>query len=102
MALVEQLEDVDRLVPTAFLDVPGFNCVQTSWITFGLYGLDWGSMLGGNIEAVRVPHVGCINGAQVVLPVLPNGGMEILVGVEESRLDRLLNNPLFTKFGVAW
>ncbi|KAJ5779902.1 hypothetical protein N7457_007622 [Penicillium paradoxum] len=100
IALVEQLEDVDRLVPTAFLDVPGFNCVQTSWLNFELYGLEWGPLLG-NIQAVRVPHVGCINGGQVVLPLLPNGGMEILVGVEENCLDRLLNDPLFTKYGVA-
>ncbi|PYI31308.1 hypothetical protein BP00DRAFT_177118 [Aspergillus indologenus CBS 114.80] len=101
VALVDRLEDVDRLVPTAFLDVPGYNCVQTSWLNFKLYGLDWGSLLGHRIEAVRVPHVGCINGAQVVLPVLPDGGMEILMGVEESCLDRLLTDPLFTKYGVA-
>ncbi|CAI7662037.1 unnamed protein product, partial [Penicillium palitans] len=101
VTLVEQLEDVDRLVPTAFLDVPGFNCVLSSWINFELDGLEWGPLLGDNIEAVRVPHVGCINGLQVVLPVLPDGGMEILVGVEESCLDRLLNDPLFTKYGIA-
>ncbi|KAJ6189971.1 hypothetical protein N7519_004879 [Penicillium mononematosum] len=101
VALVEQLEDVDRLVTTAFLDVPGFNCVLTSWVNFKLYGLEWGPLLGNNIEAVRMPHVGCINGCQVVLPVLPNGGIEILVGVEESCLDRLLDDPLFTKYGVA-
>ncbi|CAG7957225.1 unnamed protein product [Penicillium nalgiovense] len=101
LALVEQLEDVDRLVPTVFLDVPGFNFVLTSSVNFKLYGLEWGPLLGNNIEAVRVPHVGCINGCQVVLPVLPSGGIEILVGVEESCLDRLLNDPLFTKYGVA-
>lgn len=82
------------------MDVPGFNCVQTSWLNFKLYGLEWGPLLGNRIEAVRMPHVGVINGAQVVLPVLPNGGMEILVVVDEGCLDRLLTDPLFTKFGV--
>ncbi|KAL4936956.1 hypothetical protein BDV06DRAFT_232905 [Aspergillus oleicola] len=100
VTLVETLEDVDRLCPTAFLDVPGFNCVQTSWIGFQLYGLDWGSALG-RIESVRMPHVGVINGAQVVLPTLPDGGFEIMIGVEESCVERLLNDPLFTKYGVA-
>lgn len=100
-ALVEKLEDVDRLVPRAFLDVPGFNCVQTSWVNFELYSLDWGSLLGGKIDAVRTPHVGVINGLQVVLPVLPDGGMEILVGIKEDCLDRLLREPLWTKFAVA-
>lgn len=100
-ALVEKLEDVDRLVPTAFLDVPGFNCVQSSWVNFELYSLDWGSLLGGKIDAVRAPHVGVINGLQVVLPVLPDGGMEILVGVKEDCLDKLLHEPRWTKFAVA-
>mgnify|MGYP002718826491 FL=1 len=100
VTLVEQLEDVDRLVPTAFLDVPGFNCVLSSWINFKLYSLEWGPLLGNKIEAVRVPHVGCINGLQVVLPVLPDGGWEILVGVEESCLDKLLKEPLFTKYAT--
>ncbi|KAJ1709591.1 alanine--tRNA ligase [Aspergillus flavus] len=100
VALIEKLEDVDRLVPTAFLDVPGFNCVQTSWINFKLYSLDWGSLLGHNIGAVRLPHVGIINGLQVVLPAPPDGGMEILVGVEESCLDKLLQDPLWMKYAV--
>ena len=100
-ALVEKLGDVDRLVATAFLDVPGYNCVQTSWVNFELYGLNWGAKLGGAIQAVRAPSVGIINGLQVVLPVLPDGGMEILVGVEGSCLERLLSDPLWVKFAEA-
>ncbi|KAF7175196.1 hypothetical protein CNMCM7691_006600 [Aspergillus felis] len=101
IALEEQLEDVDRLVATAFLDVPGFNCLQSSWVNFDLYGLEWGPVLGDRIKAVRTPHVGVVNGLQVVLPRLPDGGMEVLVGVEGNCLDKLLKDPLFTKFAVA-
>ncbi|GFF75243.1 shikimate O-hydroxycinnamoyltransferase [Aspergillus udagawae] len=101
IALEEQLEDVDRLVATAFLDVPGFNCLLSSWVKFDLYGLEWGPVLGDRIEAVRTPHVGVVNGLQVVLPRLPDGGLEVLVGVEGNCLDRLLKDPLFTKFAVA-
>lgn len=100
VALTEKLEDVNRIVLTAFLDVPGFNCCQTSWVTFELYSLNWGPLLGGHIESVRTPNVGIINGLQVVLPVLPNGGMEVLVGVELSCLDRLLHEPLWLKYAV--
>lgn len=100
MALVEKLEDVDRLVPTGFLDVPGFNCVQTSWATFALYELDWGTALG-NIEAVRSPSVGVINGLQVILPALPNGGLEVLIGVEKDCQNRLLSDPLWNRFAQA-
>lgn len=101
ITLVDKIEDVDRLVPTAFLDVPGFNCVQSSWVNFELYSLDWGSLLGGRIDSVRAPYVGVINGLQVVLPVLPDGGIEVLVGVEVSCLDNLLHDPLWTKFAEA-
>ncbi|KAK2017653.1 hypothetical protein LZ32DRAFT_576587 [Colletotrichum eremochloae] len=99
--LVDKVEDVDRVVPTAFLDVPGNNCIQTSWVNFSLYDVQWGPALGGKIQAVRAPHVGVINGLQVVMPILPDGGMEILVGVEKDCLDRLLHEPLWMKFAEA-
>ncbi|KAH6657798.1 transferase family-domain-containing protein [Truncatella angustata] len=95
----KHVEDVDRLVPTAFLDVPGFNCVQTSWINFALYDIEWGQL--GKIQAVRSPSVGVINGLQVIFPVLPDGGLEVLVGVEDSCIDRLLHEPLWNKFAKA-
>ncbi|EFX06189.1 trichothecene 3-o-acetyltransferase [Grosmannia clavigera kw1407] len=100
VTIIDGLEDVDRLVPTAFLDVPGNHCVQSSWANFELYGLDWGSGLG-MIQSVRCPEVGVINGLQVALPTLPDGGMEILVGVETEALDRLLHEPLWTRFAEA-
>ncbi|KAF6792698.1 hypothetical protein CMUS01_16137 [Colletotrichum musicola] len=98
--LIDRVEDVSRFIPTALLDVPGFNCVQTSWANFSLYDVQWGPALGDTIRAVRSPHVGVINGAQVVLPMLPDGGMEMLVGVEASCLDRLLREPLWMKFAM--
>lgn len=101
ITLVDRLEDVNQLFPTAFLDVPGFHCVQSSWVKFDLYSLDWGSMLGGRIDSVRAPHVGVINGLQVVLPILPDGGIEVLVGVEANSLDKLLHEPLWTRFAQA-
>jgi hypothetical protein len=100
-ALVERhVDDVDRLVSTAFLDVPGRHCVQSSWAGFALYDLDWGVLLG-RIAVVRAPSLGVINGLQVVLPTLPGGGLEVLVGVEEGCLDRLLHEPLWNRFAKA-
>ncbi|KAK1676802.1 transferase family-domain-containing protein [Colletotrichum godetiae] len=96
--LIDTVEDVNRIIPTALLDVPGNNCIQTSWVNFSLYDVQWGQVLGDTIQAVRAPHVGVINGLQVVMPILPDGGMEILVGVEKDCLDRLLHEPLWMKY----
>ncbi|PWY73063.1 hypothetical protein BO70DRAFT_389336 [Aspergillus heteromorphus CBS 117.55] len=101
VTLADRLEDVNRLVPTAFLDVPGFNCVLTSWINFQLYELDWGASLGHRIDAVRLPHCGLLNGTQLVLPVPPEGGLEVLLGVDGGCLDRLLQDQLWMKYAVA-
>ncbi|PSS06902.1 hypothetical protein M430DRAFT_54198 [Amorphotheca resinae ATCC 22711] len=103
VTLLDSIPDHNRLVPTAFLDVPGHNCVLTSWVNFDLYTIDWGHMFGGAVEAVRAPNVGIINGCQVVLPAVPEsrgGGFELLVGVEESAIHRLEMDALWTKYAT--
>lgn len=46
--------------------------------------------------------MGVINGLQIPFPPLglPEGGLEVLVGVEESCLDRLLHEPLWAKYAT--
>ncbi|GAP83083.2 putative enoyl- hydratase isomerase family protein [Rosellinia necatrix] len=99
--LFESVVDVDRVVATAFVDVPGCNCVQTSWINLGVYDLAWGDKLGGRIQAVRSPDVGVINGGSLVLPALPGGGIELIIGVESKSLPKLLSDPLLAKYATA-
>ncbi|RAH53551.1 hypothetical protein BO85DRAFT_381186 [Aspergillus piperis CBS 112811] len=101
ISLIEQLDDIRKIFPASLVDLPGFNCMLTSWVDFALYNLDWGTLLGGHIESVRAPHVGVINGLQVVLPNPREGGMEVLVGVADGCLERLLNDPLWMKYAVA-
>ncbi|ROV97429.1 hypothetical protein VMCG_06876 [Cytospora schulzeri] len=57
ITLIESLEDVNRIVPKAFTDVPGYNCVQTSWVEFRIYDVNWGKALGEKVQAVRSPDV---------------------------------------------
>lgn len=47
------------------------------------------------------PMFGVINGVQFVFPATPDGGLEVLIGVEESCLDKLMHDPLWTKFAEA-
>ncbi|PWY95943.1 hypothetical protein BO94DRAFT_141709 [Aspergillus sclerotioniger CBS 115572] len=99
--LIEGLDDISQIFPASLVDLPGFNCILSSWIGFKLYDIDWGTLLGGHIESVRTPHVGIINGLQIVLPSPPEGGMEVVIGVADGCLERLLNDPLWTKYAVA-
>ncbi|PSR82754.1 transferase family-domain-containing protein [Coniella lustricola] len=101
VSLVDGLQNVDRIIPKAFTDVPGFNCVQTSWVKFKVYDISWGRALGGKISAVRSPEVGVINGCQVILPAPPHGGLEVIVGLEETSLDHLRHNELWNRFAEA-
>lgn len=97
IALLEKVPNVNQIVATAFLDVPGHNCVQTSWSNFALYSISFGPLLN-TIQAVRCPSVGIINGLQVIFPTLPCGGLEVLVGVEEGSVERLEGNRLWGKY----
>ncbi|KAI1080803.1 hypothetical protein F5B20DRAFT_94971 [Whalleya microplaca] len=96
--LIENQEDLNRVLATAFLDIPGHNLVATSWISLELYDLDWGNAFASRIQAVRCSDLGVINGGCAVLPVLPDGGIEMLIGVESNNLDRLQKDPLLNKY----
>ncbi|KAF4973593.1 hypothetical protein FSARC_167 [Fusarium sarcochroum] len=94
VTIIDQLPDVTRLVPTAFLDVLGKSSVQTSWTEFDLASVEWGSLLGGKIEAIRCPNTGILPGTHVVLPTLPDGGVEVVFGTEGALLQKVLEDPL--------
>ncbi|KAI2603528.1 transferase family-domain-containing protein [Hypoxylon fragiforme] len=102
-AMFEDVEDVNRVVAAAFVDVPGYNIFQTSWVNFNVYDLDFGTKLGG-IKATRCPDIGVVNGGSAVLPALPNGGIEMIIGVEDKCLPRLLADPILKKYteAVTW
>ncbi|KAI8179302.1 hypothetical protein KHU50_003047 [Colletotrichum sp. SAR 10_65] len=96
--LVNNQDDLGALIPTSFLDVPGRNCAQTSWEKFKMYDLDWGHALGGKIAAIRSPSCGILNGMQIMYPQHPDGGREMLVGIYENCLEKLCNDPVWTRY----
>lgn len=98
VTLIDELEDVTRLVPTAFLDVLGKNSVQTSWAEFDLATVEWGQLLGNRVEAIRCPNTGILPGCHVVLPTLPDGGIEVVFGTEGELLKKVLEDPLWMEF----
>ncbi|KAI8283443.1 hypothetical protein K4K60_002694 [Colletotrichum sp. SAR11_57] len=96
--LVNNQDDLGAVITTSFLDVPGRNCAQTSWEKFKMYDLDWGHALGGNIAAIRSPSCGILNGMQIMYPQHPDGGREMLVGIYENCLEKLCNDPVWTRY----
>ncbi|KAK8216249.1 transferase family-domain-containing protein [Phyllosticta capitalensis] len=96
-AMVEQLEDANRLALTTFLNVPGHGCIFTTWVDYPWYDLDWGTALG-KVQSMRLPVTGMLQCLEAVFPRLPDGGLEVYVGVEKTRLDRLRQDPEWRRF----
>ncbi|KAF6817489.1 enoyl- hydratase isomerase family [Colletotrichum sojae] len=102
-ALVERLEDVNRLAAVMFLDMPGNHMMQSSWREFPYYDIQWGPAFGDKMLAIRPPSVGVCHSMQIVLPDRDpsRGGIEMFVGVENPAMERLLSDPLWRKYAQA-
>ena len=101
IAVMHNVPDYRRFLPSSFLDVLGHSTVQTSWSAFPLYAYDWGKALGGKCERVRAPKLGMFNGLQTILPALPEsqgGGYEVMIGLESHVMEKLKRDPLWSKY----
>ncbi|KAL9563846.1 hypothetical protein ACKAV7_012018 [Fusarium commune] len=98
ITIIDELEDMSCLVPTCLLDTPGNHMVMTSWRDFPFYDLEWGPAFGNNIRALRAPSCGLTHGVQVILPDPKKGGSEVWVGVEDSSMERLANDPIWKRY----
>lgn len=63
--------------------------------------MSWGKALGDKVQAVRSPEVGVINGLQITLPSPEKGGLEVIIGVEDKCLPKLLHDPLWNKYASS-
>ncbi|MCJ1263733.1 hypothetical protein MMC22_003603 [Lobaria immixta] len=71
----------------------GPDLAITSWRDMGLIGLDWGTGMG-KVEAFRHPKDG-FDGLCIVLPALADGGLKVLVGLENGAMKRLKEDESF-------
>lgn len=92
IALITSLPNVTDLKP-GFNYFLGSDLAITSWRDMGLIGLDWGTGIG-KVEAVRLPKVD-FDGLCIVLPELADGGLEVLVGLEDGAMERLKGDEAF-------
>lgn len=100
---VENMDDVNRLAGTAFLDMPGANVLQSNWSEFDYYGMEWGPAFGDHIKAVRFPAGGVCAGFQIIMPSppdAPKGTVEVLVDVSDEAWSRMLTDETWTRFAT--
>lgn len=95
IALVTSLSNVTELKPD-LKRMLGRDLAITSWREMGLIGLDWGARIG-KVEAVRLPKGG-FDGLCIILPELAEGGLEVLVGLENGAMERLKEDETFMAF----
>ena len=101
IAMIHDVPDYRRFMPTSFVGILGHGTVHTSWSAFPLYDYEWGQALGGKCERVRAPKLGMYNGLQTVLPALPEsqgGGFEVMIGLEPHVMEKLKKDPVWSKY----
>ncbi|KEQ90364.1 hypothetical protein AUEXF2481DRAFT_48784 [Aureobasidium subglaciale EXF-2481] len=94
---IENMDNVNCLAGSAFLDMPGANMLQSNWSEFDYYGIEWGSALGNHIKALRFPAGGVCAGFQIIMPSpanAPKGTAEVLV----DTWNRYAKNPTNTRY----
>lgn len=98
---IENMDDVNRLAGTAFLDMPGKNVLQSNWSEFDYYNIEWGAAFGDHIKAVRFPAGGVCAGFQIIMPTHPDspaGTVDVLTDVSDEAWPRLLRDETWNTY----
>jgi hypothetical protein len=77
----------------------GPDVVSTSWTRFGVYDRSWGAL--GKPDSFRIPGEGA-DGVVIVLPALRDGGLEVVAGLEDGAMGRLLEDKEFLETATLW
>ena len=103
ISFLKSLPDISRadiLVPES-QDVIGFS----SWSKLNFYDIDWGNVIGTKIERVRACIAAGFKDFGIFLPELNKSrfetvqcGLEVLIWLEESKMQQLKQDPLFNRF----
>jgi Transferase family len=94
---IESAADVRSVVPSINARF-GTDWVMTSWAEWGLMDVDWGNAVGGRPTSVRIPKHP-LDGYCIVYPRLLDGGLEVLVWLEQGDMERLKDDPVLGEFG---
>ncbi|KAK2755485.1 hypothetical protein FQN54_006422 [Arachnomyces sp. PD_36] len=99
--LAASLPDYSKLT-FPFATFAGAEVCITSWIAWSLFDLDFGPIFAneGRPEFLRPPRreFDAVCRRCVVLPLQSHGGCEILISLVEDEMQRLEQDPEFTRF----
>ncbi|THV71548.1 hypothetical protein D6D28_04352 [Aureobasidium pullulans] len=77
------------IAPASFAGLMDTNVMISSWFRLPFYDINWDSRFGhGKFDRVRTVHEGFFNGSQVVMPRLPTGEMEVVIGLDQAKWDK--------------
>ena len=98
LGLIDSMPRASDLLKRVY-DDPMRGLFVSSWADTGLYGLDWGAELG-KAESVRVPNVALDGGTPFcgIFPRMPDGGLEVLISLEEPAIQALRGDEEFMAF----
>ncbi|KAG9700680.1 hypothetical protein KCV03_g9342, partial [Aureobasidium melanogenum] len=91
----------DCVTPLTFDGLMNTSIMMSSWFQLPFYEIDWGNMFtNGRCDRVRTVHEGFFNGSQLIMPKLPTGEMEVVIGLDESKWEVFEANELWRSYAT--
>lgn len=98
LSFVERTELEMPTRPSVLEDLLGGSMLLVSYFGFEMHALDFGAVLGGKMEAFRLPSRGLIAGMPVVLPRLSDESCEFVVNEREDVMRFLAQDEILRRF----
>lgn len=98
IGMIDSMSDLGNLEVAVF-DHPQRDLLVSSWADLGLLQVDWGQGVGRPeyMRIVQQPSTGGI-GSVGILPRLPDGGLEVMIGIEAEAMKRLRADEEFLRY----
>lgn len=99
VSFLNHIPDYDCLAPVSFNSLMDTGVMISSWFRLPFSDVNWGSMFGsGRCDCVRTVHEGVFNGSQIIMPKLASGGMDVVIGLDESNWLKFEENMLWKRY----
>ncbi|CAD0087587.1 unnamed protein product [Aureobasidium vineae] len=102
VTLLNNIPGYGHFAWTSFGSLLGTDCMTSTWYKLDILDLDFGPAIG-QIERVRFPTGGLLNGLSLIYPQITRGeqqdlGMEVAVGLEKQYFEKLDEDPVWCKY----